>query len=194
MQRQQLRCVEVVFGTVRTSGRAWLTVLHTVPRPAVEPDCLQPSSMAAKTELNLSNTQQDSDVSHVQELAAAWQPVSFTVSAVQLISREGYHEPFRIRWEVPLGGTADPAEVNIPYVATAGDTVAPPGSLVSVLLICLRLGPPAVGHACHSQIDDAVTRPTITQVPCFRRRQLGMALEHRKLTISPLVPTSAPRS
>jgi 2'-5' RNA ligase superfamily len=65
-----------------------------------------------------------------QELAASWQPVSFRVAAVQLISRTGYHEPFRRRWEVPLGGTTDPTLLDVPYVATAGDTVMPPGSLV----------------------------------------------------------------
>ena len=66
-----------------------------------------------------------------QELAASWQPVSFTVAAVQLISRAGYHEPFRIRWEVPLGGTQAPTLLDVPYVATAGDTIVPPGNVVS---------------------------------------------------------------
>jgi hypothetical protein len=69
--------------------------------------------------------------SPAQELAASWQPISFTVAAVQLISRADYHEPFRIRWEVPLGGRQQPTRVDVPYVATAGDTVAPPGGLVS---------------------------------------------------------------
>jgi hypothetical protein len=68
-----------------------------------------------------------------QELAASWQPISFTVAAVQLIGRADFHEPFRIRWEVPLGGQQQPTRVDVPYVATAGDTVAPPGGLVSCL-------------------------------------------------------------
>ena len=70
-----------------------------------------------------------------QELAASWQPVSFTVAAVQLISRANYHEPFKIRWEVPLGGQ-QPALVDVPYVATAGDAVVPPGGLVSCSAAC----------------------------------------------------------
>ena len=69
--------------------------------------------------------------SPAQELAASWQPISFTVAAVQLIGRADYHEPFRIRWEVPLGRQQQPMRVDVPYVATAGDTVAPPGGLVS---------------------------------------------------------------
>ena len=71
-----------------------------------------------------------------QELAASWQPISFTVAAVQLIARPNYHEPFRIRWEVPLGGQQKPALVDVPYVATAGDTVVPPGGLVSCWAMC----------------------------------------------------------
>lgn len=67
---------------------------------------------------------------------------------MQLISRGSYDEPFRIRWEVPLGGTAEPAVVDVPYVATAGDTIAAPGSLVTrqtrgvAIVIVLRVPMP----------------------------------------------------
>eukprot|EP00850_Spirogloea_muscicola_P011454 SM000071S21078 [mRNA] locus=s71:271195:272951:- [translate_table: standard] len=37
------------------------------------------------------------------ELTSAWQPLEFTVDHVCLISRGGYHDPFRVRYEVPLG-------------------------------------------------------------------------------------------
>jgi hypothetical protein len=57
--------------------------------------------------------------------------VTFTVGNVALISRASFHEPFRIRWEVPLGGghnsslTSEQAsrncrQVDVPYVATCG--------------------------------------------------------------------------
>lgn len=73
-----------------------------------------------------------------QELEASWQPISFMVTAVHLISRPDYHSPFRIRYEVPLGGASGgPQQLDVPYVATAGDSVAPPGSLVRVTLVSL---------------------------------------------------------
>ena len=66
-----------------------------------------------------------------QELQAAWRPVTFTIGHVALISRASFHEPFRIRWEVPLGGgdnssltneqaSRQSRQVDVPYVATCG--------------------------------------------------------------------------
>ena len=56
--------------------------------------------------------------------------MTFTVGHVALISRASFHDPFRIRWEVPLGGddrelTSEQAlrscrQVDVPYVATCG--------------------------------------------------------------------------
>lgn len=53
-------------------------------------------------------------------LAANWRPISINIDAVCLISRTHFKEPFRIRYEVPLGGTGQVAQLDVPYVATAG--------------------------------------------------------------------------
>lgn len=51
----------------------------------------------------------------------AWaQPASFQAGGVALIAREGYDHPFSVRWFVPFGG-GEARELNIPYIATAGD-------------------------------------------------------------------------
>ncbi|KAK9824440.1 hypothetical protein WJX72_010266 [[Myrmecia] bisecta] len=72
----------------------------------------------------------------VQEYQASWQALTFTVDSVSLISRQGYNDPFRIRYSIPLGSPAPangaspaatngnrpaPQEVNVPYVATVGE-------------------------------------------------------------------------
>ena len=71
-----------------------------------------------------------------QDRQAAWRPVTFTVGHVALISRASFHDPFRIRWEVPLGGekcelggvhaSRECRQVDEPYVATCG--AAPPAA------------------------------------------------------------------
>ena len=54
-----------------------------------------------------------------QELQNSWEPLTFPVDRVALISRRGHAEPFRVRLEIPLGG-ARPRHVDVPYVATVG--------------------------------------------------------------------------
>ena len=56
----------------------------------------------------------------MQELAERWRPVEFSVGSVCLLSRAGFMDPFRVRYEVPLGPAAGAARVDAPYVATVG--------------------------------------------------------------------------
>lgn len=79
------------------------------------------------------NCQSDISCMHTQELEASWKPVQFTVDRVCLLSRAGYIDPFRVRYEVPLGAGAavgGAREVNVPYVATVGPC-STEGELVS---------------------------------------------------------------
>lgn len=57
---------------------------------------------------------------HMQELAKTWRPVEFSVGSVCLLSRAGFMDPFRVRYEVPLGSAAEAVRVDVPYVATVG--------------------------------------------------------------------------
>lgn len=85
--------------------------------------------------------------SAMERLQAGWQPLSFTVDRVVVITRGGFTEPFRARWSVPLGLNAAarsspaPTAVDVPYVATVGGHPAlppppPPPSLGLGELAC----------------------------------------------------------
>ncbi|KAK9803101.1 hypothetical protein WJX73_002766 [Symbiochloris irregularis] len=56
-----------------------------------------------------------------QEFEAQWQRITFMASHVMLMSRQGYTEPFRIRYTVPLSGQAQGvSQVNVPYISSVG--------------------------------------------------------------------------
>jgi len=54
-----------------------------------------------------------------QDLQQQWRPISTQIGTICLMSRQE-NSPFRIRYEVPLGGAGPPVQVDAPYVATAG--------------------------------------------------------------------------
>ena len=58
------------------------------------------------------------------QLGAAWQPLRFAAGGVALMSREGYDDPFTLRYWVPFGG-APPVLLNRPYHATVGEGPPP---------------------------------------------------------------------
>ena len=108
----------------------------------------------------------------LQELEAAWRPVTFTVDSVALISRSSFHDPFRIRWQVGLGSgnggssgseaqdnqrvVSIPREVNVPYVATCGGRApsSDDGDLVSFTTVSVKsshMGKPQKGRRAGSQ-------------------------------------------
>ena len=79
-----------------------------------------------------------------QELQDSWEPLTFPVDRVALISRRGHAEPFRVRLEIPLGG-GRPRHVDVPYVATVGTVESASGGddvsstrLLASPLPCLR--------------------------------------------------------
>lgn len=47
----------------------------------------------------------------MQELEGSWRPVEFTVGSVCLLSRAGFLDPFRVRYEVPPGQAPSPCNV-----------------------------------------------------------------------------------
>jgi len=57
-----------------------------------------------------------------QDMLASWETLSFRVEDVFLISRDGFDDPFTLRYRVPLGGEAggSPQQVDEPYVASVG--------------------------------------------------------------------------
>ncbi|PRW59353.1 2 -5 RNA ligase [Chlorella sorokiniana] len=59
------------------------------------------------------------------QLAAGWSPLSFEVAGVGLIARQGFEDPFRLEWFVPLDG-GEPVAVGAPYIATVGDSACSP--------------------------------------------------------------------
>ena len=56
--------------------------------------------------------------------------MTFTIGHIALVSRGSFHDPFRIRWEVPIGsagsehisehGPRSCRQVDVPYVAACG--------------------------------------------------------------------------
>lgn len=61
------------------------------------------------------------------QLAAGWSPLSFEVAGVGLLARQGFEDPFRLEWFVPLHG-GDRVAVGAPYIATVGDSACKPAA------------------------------------------------------------------
>ena len=61
----------------------------------------------------------------MQELEGSWQPLSFTVDRVCLLSRAGFLDPFSIRHVAPLGGLGPARRVDAAYVASLGPGPSP---------------------------------------------------------------------
>ena len=87
-----------------------------------------------------------------QGLQATWKPVEFTVDRVCLLSRAGFIDPFRVRYEAPLGDAADEGaeEVNVPYVATVGPC-STDAALVRAQVSCRVLLARVLQTLCASQ-------------------------------------------
>lgn len=66
------------------------------------------------------------------ELGERWQPLTFAAGGVALLARDGFEDPFSLRWWVPLGG-GPPVRVDAPYLATAGPPASMPTSSGSAL-------------------------------------------------------------
>ncbi len=62
------------------------------------------------------------NLSLLQKFQESWKGLSFTVDRVCLISRDGFLDPYNIRYTVGLGKGLSSAvtEVNVPYIATIG--------------------------------------------------------------------------
>lgn len=77
----------------------------------------------------------------MQELAGSWLPLEFGVGSVCLLSRAGFMDPFRVRYEVPLGSATGAVRVDVPYVATVGPgSTSAEGELVCICTLpCLAL-------------------------------------------------------
>lgn len=60
-------------------------------------------------------------------LAADWRPITFQAGGVAFLDREGFDDPFTLRYYVPFGG-GQPVAARVPYVATVGDASSLTGS------------------------------------------------------------------
>ncbi|GAB4824103.1 hypothetical protein N2152v2_011149 [Parachlorella kessleri] len=69
----------------------------------------------------------------VQEYGAAWAAEEFEAHSVALISRQGFDDPFTIRYLVGLGG-GPVREVNLPYVSTLGPPLPEPAAPAAAAL------------------------------------------------------------
>jgi hypothetical protein len=71
----------------------------------------------------------------LEAMRSTWQPLTFTVDRVFVITRATFQAPFAVRWSVPLGldggrnphpTLSSPSRLDVSYVATVGGHPALP--------------------------------------------------------------------